>query len=306
MPTPEGFDYWGFISYSSKDESVATRLHRGLETYRLPRGLRGRPGRDGAVPPRITPVFRDRDELPLSSDIGQSIEAALEASAYLVVVCSPHAANSRWVNEEIRYFKSLGREDRVLAIMIDGEPNASDAPDTADRECFPPALRYRVGADGELTEQRVEPIAGDMRPGTGRDGFRNAMLKAVAGICGIDFAALVNREAKRRRRRAAVAAVRWPSLHWLSSHVSSRDAASRRSGPADTEIAQTQTRRAEARQILSATTELAQKDLQKMSLVARELPSETGLAQKPNMRCYECYRKEKSPFDSRVCLAMMG
>ena len=128
--TADGYRYWAFISYSSKDDGVARKLHKRLESYRLPRDLVGRAGRDELVPKRLFPIFRDRDELPLSADLGSSIEDALRASRYLIVLCSRNSATSRWVNEEVRYFKSLGREDRILAIMIDGEPNASDQPET--------------------------------------------------------------------------------------------------------------------------------------------------------------------------------
>jgi hypothetical protein len=127
---------------------VAMKLHRRLEGYRIPRALVGRPGRDGVVPRKLFPVFRDRDELPLSSDLGGTIEDALRASRYLIVVCTPNAARSKWVNQEIRYFKSLGREDRILAFIVDGEPNASADPAKAARECFPPGLAVSGGLDG--------------------------------------------------------------------------------------------------------------------------------------------------------------
>lgn len=157
------------------------------------------------MPRRLFPIFRDREELPLSSDLGATIQDALHASRYLIVLSSPNAAKSRWVNEEVRYFKSLGREDRIIAIMLDGDPNASDDPATAEQECFPPALRYRVDAEGNMTGTRTEPIAGDIRPGG--DGWTSAFLKAVAGITGLGFDAFARRERKRQRRRRAIAAV---------------------------------------------------------------------------------------------------
>ncbi len=199
------YRYWAFISYSSKDAPLARKLHRRLESYSIPRDLRGRPGLGGPVPKKIFPIFRDRDELPLSSDLGATIEDALRASRFLVVLCSRAAARSRWVNEEIRFFKSLGRENRILAIIADGEPNASDQPATADQECFPPALRYRIDANARITEQRTEPIAGDLRPGG--DGWHNVFLKAVAGITGLGFDAFARRERKRRRRRQIAAGI---------------------------------------------------------------------------------------------------
>ena len=137
--------YWGFISYSSKDAKIAEKLHKALEGYRIPKSLVGRPSREGdGIPKRLFPIFRDRDELPLSADLGAEISGALDASRYLIVICSPRSANSRWVNEEIRYFKSIGREDRILAIIVSGEPNASDIPGREDEECFPYSLRYNT------------------------------------------------------------------------------------------------------------------------------------------------------------------
>lgn len=205
MPSPtEQYRYWAFISYSSKDAATAKKLHKRLETYSIPKDLRGRPGRDEPVPKKLFPIFRDREELPLSADLGGSIEDALRASRYLIVLCSPNSAQSRWVNEEIRYFKSLGREDRILAIILGGEPNASDDPDAAEEECFPPALRYAVDENGELTDERTEPIGGDLRPGG--DGWTSIFLKAVAGVTGLGYDAFARREQKRRRRRQMVAA----------------------------------------------------------------------------------------------------
>ncbi|HZF27260.1 MAG TPA: toll/interleukin-1 receptor domain-containing protein [Steroidobacteraceae bacterium] len=201
----EQYRYWAFISYSNKDALVARRLHRRLENYSIPRDLRGRPGLDGAVPAKLFPIFRDREELPLSSDLGASIEDALRISRYLIVLCSPAAAHSRWVNEEIRYFKSLGREDRIFAIILSGEPNASDVPATSEQECFPPALRHRVDNHGQISEQRTEPIAGDLRPGG--DGWHRVFLKSVAGITGMGFDAFARRERKRRLRRQAAAGI---------------------------------------------------------------------------------------------------
>lgn len=197
--------YRGFISYSHADTRVATRLHRWLESYRLPRRLVGRATPFGPVPARLGPVFRDREELPTSADLGGQIQAALEESATLVVICSPRAAASRWVNEEILAFKRLGRGDRILCLIVDGEPNATLTPGRADDECFPPALRFQLGVDGNLSDVPAEPIAADIRPGG--DGHRDAFLKLAAGLAGVGFDDLRQRELQRQVRRAIAAAV---------------------------------------------------------------------------------------------------
>lgn len=190
--------YRAFISYSHKQERWAGWIHRKLETYRVPKAIVGSEGRDGPVPERLGTVFRDRDELPTSSDLGSALTEALDQSMYLVVICSPDAAKSRWVNEEILRFKRAGRENRILPIVVDGEPNATDR-GAPEREAFPEALRFAIGEDGELTSTRVEPIAADAR--ASGDGKHNAVLKLIAGLLGTNFDALKQRERRRAQAR---------------------------------------------------------------------------------------------------------
>src|SRR4051812_3088589 len=89
-----------FISYSHSDSRVALRLHRSLEGYRVPKRLRGTPSEFGPVPERLSPIFCDREELASSADLGTRVKDALADSDALIVVCSPEAAASHWVNEE--------------------------------------------------------------------------------------------------------------------------------------------------------------------------------------------------------------
>lgn len=190
--------YWAFLSYSHQDTRVCERVHRELETYQVPKRLVGRDTREGKTPSRLFPVFRDRDELPGSSELGQNLAQALAQSRYLIVICSPAAARSRWVNEEIRQFKAMGGENRVLALIIDGEPNADDKPDSGLLECFPQALKYRVDANGQLSAERVEPIAADIRKG--RESRSIAMLRLIAGLLAVPFDELRQRDRERQRR----------------------------------------------------------------------------------------------------------
>jgi len=157
--------YKAFISYSHSDTLWAAWLHKSLESYRPPKQLVGTVTSRGPVPKRLAPVFRDREELASATDLGSLLNDALQRSESQIVICSPRAARSKWVNEEILAYKRLGREDRILCLIVDGEPNASDSPATADQECFPPALRFRLEADGSLGSTRTEPIAADARAG---------------------------------------------------------------------------------------------------------------------------------------------
>jgi WD40 repeat protein len=199
------FKYWAFISYSHNPQyrRWGEWLHRQLETYRVPRKLVGKPGRDGNIPRRCFPIFRDREELPTASDLGAPIRQALKESRTLIVICSPAAARSEWVNEEVKAYKTMGHADRLQCLIVAGEPNATDKPERELEECFPPAVRFHIDAGtGQLSSERTEPIAADVRPGM--DGKVNAKLKLVAGILGINFDELKQRERRRRRKRLLV------------------------------------------------------------------------------------------------------
>ena len=199
------FKYRAFISYSHADEKWARWLHRSLENYRVPRRLVGQKTQFGFVPARLAPVFRDRDELASATDLGSKLTDALEKSATLIVICSRAAATSHWVNEEILAYKRLGRSDRVFSLIIDGEPGSSGIPGEEGQECFPQALRYQIGDNGELTGTEAEPIAADAREG--KDGKGHARIKLIAGIIGVGFNDLRRRELQKRNRRLAIISV---------------------------------------------------------------------------------------------------
>jgi tetratricopeptide (TPR) repeat protein len=169
------FKYKAFISYSHVDEKVTQWLHRQLEQYRVPSNL---VERDGLESNRLKPIFRDRDELSSSASLGQSIQAALEDSETLIVVCSPASAKSKWVNEEIATYQRLGRGDRIYCLIVAGDPS----------NAFPPAL-----AAGE-------PLAADLS----HDGKLNALLKLASGMLEVPFDQLRQREQQARHRRLVI------------------------------------------------------------------------------------------------------
>jgi len=193
--------YYAFLSYSHRDEELADWLHRQLEDYHVPAGLAGKLTDNGVVPKRLTPIFRDEHELAAADDLGEEIEAALASSQFLIVLCSPDAAKSRWTNAEIELFKRTRPDGCVLAAIASGEPFASEIEGRQHEECFPPALRHRYDRRGRPTGKRAEPLAADLREEG--DGRRMGFLKLVAGMLGVGLDDLVQRETTRRHRRMA-------------------------------------------------------------------------------------------------------
>jgi tetratricopeptide (TPR) repeat protein len=191
--------YFAFLSYSHKDEELADWLHEELEEFRVPHALQGRLTHNGVIPKRLSPIFRDREELGAADDLSVEIEEALASSHFLIVLCSPDAAKSRWTNAEIEAFKRTRPDGCVLAAILSGEPFASEMPGREAEECFPPALRQKFDKRGRPTGKRAEPLAADLREQG--DGRRTGFLKLVAGMLGVGLDELVQREAARRHRR---------------------------------------------------------------------------------------------------------
>ncbi|BCU76098.1 TIR domain-containing protein [Luteolibacter sp. LG18] len=234
QPPPRSF--WCFISYRHADNKEpgrqwATWLHQQIETYEVPSDLVGTVnGRGDTIPERIFPVFRDEDELPANADLASPIYRALDVSKFLVVLCSPRAVQSSYVADEILYYKRIGRSDRVLAAVLDGEP----------RDSFPKPLRHPVDASGALIEsEHAEPIAADFRLAddsqgwTSPEAYRQALegqgiprkeierlvseyrgrlelgkLKIIAGVLGLPLGTLTQRDKvyqlEKERRRARI------------------------------------------------------------------------------------------------------
>jgi tetratricopeptide (TPR) repeat protein len=181
MAQPAARRYRAFVSYSHKDRAVGDKLFRRLDGYRVPKPLRGRETRFGPVPKKLYPCFRDREELATAADLPDRIDAALAASDTLVVVCTPNAAGSVWVEREIERFRELGKGDRIHPVIAEGEPE----------EAFPPALTGKGG---------TEPLAADLRESG--DGWSDGPLKVAAGVLDLPFGELKDREVARARARA--------------------------------------------------------------------------------------------------------
>ncbi|HKQ06933.1 MAG TPA: toll/interleukin-1 receptor domain-containing protein [Blastocatellia bacterium] len=212
MVTAEQFDYAYdiFISYSSFrkeedgsqfDRKVAERLHRSLEAYRVPAALVKKGSQSRGLPRRLKKVFRDRDEVRAGASLDAELRDALEKSRFLVVICSPRSRNSIWVNQEIAIFRNLGREERILPILIEGEP----------AEVFPTELLKAEPRRGSaepapgLDRLLAQPLAADIRAKTEAESLRllkHEKLRLIATVLDCSYDDLRRREHERFVRRA--------------------------------------------------------------------------------------------------------
>jgi hypothetical protein len=165
--------YAGFLSYAQKtDASLAEVVQRALHQlarkwYKI-RALR---------------IFRDKSGLSANAMLWPSISSALDGSRFYILLASPAAATSFWVNKEAEYWLSRHGMETVLIALTEGT-----APwDAALQRCpadapLPPAVRDRT------TE---EPLYVDLRWARGeknlslRHGhFRDCVLDLAAPLHG--------------------------------------------------------------------------------------------------------------------------
>ena len=202
MHAPSAFTYKAFLSYSHADTKTAVWLHKRLESFPL-RGLAGRETALGPVPASLRPIFRDREDFTAGHSLSDQTVAALDASAALIVLCSPASAKSHYVNEEVRLFKSRHPGRPVIPVIADGVPG------DPSRECFAPALRFELDADGAVTDRPLQLLAADLREAG--DGRELALAKVVAALIGVPSDEVYRRAERVRRRqgriRGAIAAV---------------------------------------------------------------------------------------------------
>ncbi|APE28061.1 toll/interleukin-1 receptor domain-containing protein [Aurantiacibacter gangjinensis] len=173
--------YCAFISYSHADATFAKWLHSRLQTYRFPKQVTQSETPDGQLNKKLLPVFLDREELPAATSLTAEVKAALERSDALVVICSPNAAASQWVNREIEVFRELHPGRPILLALASGEP----------KKAFPPAL--------SKLDKTAEPLAADFRANS--DGRRLGLLKLIAGLAHVPLTELLQRDAQRKLRR---------------------------------------------------------------------------------------------------------
>ena len=111
--------YNAFISYKHAplDNKVAAEIQTRLERFRIPKAIQKSSGIR-----KIDRIFRDKEELLITSDLNETIEHALLNSDFLIVICSHSTKESIWVQREIEFFLKTHSKNQVLTVVAEGEP----------------------------------------------------------------------------------------------------------------------------------------------------------------------------------------
>jgi tetratricopeptide (TPR) repeat protein len=191
--------YHAFLSYAHADTSWAQWLHARLEGFAIDKDFVGRDSALGPVPKTLRPIFRDREDFSGGHSLTDATLAAIDASAALVVLCSPISAGRPTVNEEVRLFRTRHPDCPVIPVII-----AGTWPDN-----FPQALRYELNPDGSLSDRPITILGPDLREDG--DGKSLGLAKIVAGLTGLSPDDVYRRAERARRQqnrlRAAFAAI---------------------------------------------------------------------------------------------------
>lgn len=191
------FSYKAFISYSQKDKIWAKWLQQQLETYEVPSKL----NLDSSFPweanelKTLHPVFRDETELPACNILSKEIEKYLDCSYTLIVLCSPSAVKSTWVNEEIRYFKKNYSDRRIIPVTLPVVADETNIPaeDICNLLYYPHELISRSNS----LEMPLSAIFRNFSLPYEHivdDKSKEVLHKIIAGILNVSLGELIDRE----------------------------------------------------------------------------------------------------------------
>ncbi len=174
--------YNAFISYrhNPTDSAAASRIQRYLEHFRVPRAIAQKTGKK-----KIERIFRDKEELPITSDLGDTITMALRESDFLIVICSPRTQESMWVKREIMTFLETHSARQVLTVLVEGEP----------QDIIPSEI-----LTDNVTGEPLEPLSCDWRLPL-RQAKREELPRLAAAILGCAYDELRRRQRQYVMRR---------------------------------------------------------------------------------------------------------
>lgn len=193
------FKYIAFISYrhNDLDKFVAENLHRLIETYKMPLPVAQK---YNITDNNFRRVFRDQEELPLSSNLEDPIIDALKKSQFLIVICSPRLKESKWCKKEIESFIKFHGRNRILCVLVEGEP----------KESFPEILEYYeeefITKTGSKRIKKIpcEPLAMDVRGNDKKEilsNLKKELIRVIAPMYNLDYDDIKRRHEERETKK---------------------------------------------------------------------------------------------------------
>jgi WD40 repeat protein len=252
-----GIRYDGFISYShAADGKLAPRLQAGLQQFAKPWWRR-----------RAVRIFRDESSLSANPHLWSSIETALQSSDWFVLLLSPEAAASPWVDREVAWWREHKDPNRILPVLTDGELLWDEQCRTLDAKvssAVPPSLIGAFADEPRWIDLRWARVDTDLD--LRHTGFRGAVADVASAIRRIPKEDLESEEVRQHRRtkRTAWGAALLLAILTLTSVVAALYANSQRLE------AESQTRIAEGRGLAARATALADTRLDLSLLLAVE------------------------------------
>jgi hypothetical protein len=194
-----GVGYDAFISYNHDDRAVAQGVQRGL--HRIGKRINQL---------RALRVFRDSTDLSASPNLWGKVTDALGRSRYMIVVLSPHAVASKWVNKEVGYWLEQRGPERLLFVVAGGEVAWDEATQRFDPDRSDAALPVLTQPGVLPTEPLYVDVTGDAPWDPAAPLFREKVTDLAAPIHGKpkdELAGEDRREQRRFRRLRRIAIV---------------------------------------------------------------------------------------------------
>jgi len=193
-PRTGASSYDAFVSYShAADGRLAPALQAGLRSLAKPWYRR-----------RALRVFRDKSSLSASPELWPAIEDALSQSRYFVLVASHEAAVSRWVDQEVRWWREHRSHETVLIALTDGELGWDDARGDFDAAApIPPGLREWFPREPLWVDLRWARAEQDTSMRNPR--FRDSVGELAAPLRGLPKDELIGEDISQHRRTLRLA-----------------------------------------------------------------------------------------------------
>jgi hypothetical protein len=186
--------YDAFISYShAKDKPIAAALQSAIQ--KLGKSWYQR---------RALRVFRDDTSLSATPHLWPTIEHTLSEARCLVLLASPEAAASHWVNKEIAYWLEAKSADTVLIAVTDGSltwDNATNDFSWREETPLPPALKGRFASEPKWVDLTAYRAGADKQDAK----FPELAADFAAAIRGMPKEDLLSQEVRQQRRALTLA-----------------------------------------------------------------------------------------------------